>query len=97
MSKNADRFVWLIIGVAVGAGIALLYAPKTGKDTRRYLARRTERAREALMETGEDLVDRGREIGEEIVERGREIYKKGVQIAEDATELLERGRRLVRG
>lgn len=96
MSRNAEKLVWLLIGAAVGAGIALLYAPKSGREARRYLMKKTGKARDALIDTSEQIVERGREIGEEIVERGREVYKKGVQIAEDATDLLERGRRLVR-
>lgn len=96
MSKNAEKFVWFLLGVAVGAGVALLYAPKSGKETRRYIARKTGEARDALAETGERLLEKGRELGEEIAERGREIYRKGAELAEEAGELLQRGRKLVR-
>jgi len=97
MSKDTEKLLWFLIGAAVGAGVALLYAPQSGKETRRYLAKKTGAAREALAETGEQILERGRELGEEIAERGRQIYRKGVEIAEDAGELLERGRKLVGG
>ncbi len=97
MANNSDKFVWFLAGAAVGAGIALLYAPKAGKDTRRFLVKKGEQARDAIVETSEDIVERGKNLSEDIVSRGREIYKKGVEIAEDANELLDRGRRLVRG
>ncbi len=97
MSRNAEKFLWFLIGAALGAGVALLYAPKSGKETRRYLARKTGEAREALAETGEQILEKGRQLGEEIAERGREIYRKGVALAEDAGELLQRGRKLVGG
>ncbi|MCS7314564.1 MAG: YtxH domain-containing protein [Bryobacterales bacterium] len=95
MSRNAEKLLWFLIGVALGAGVALLYAPKSGKETRRYLRKKTTEAREALVERGEQLLEKGRELGEEIAERGRQIYRKGVELAEEAGGLLERGRRLV--
>jgi gas vesicle protein len=53
--KTSERIMWLMIGAGVGAGIALLYAPKTGRDTRRLIRRKADDAREALSETGETL------------------------------------------
>lgn len=37
-----------LIGLSAGAVITLLYAPKTGRDTRRYIRRRVDRGREAM-------------------------------------------------
>lgn len=97
MSRNAERLLWFVIGAALGAGVALLYAPKSGKETRRLLRRKGERAREALVETGEEIIEKGRELGEEIAERGRRIYRKGLEIAEEATELFQGSRKRVSG
>jgi len=36
------------IGAAVGAGIALLYAPRSGQETRQLLARRSRDVKERL-------------------------------------------------
>ncbi len=82
MSRNGEKVLWFVIGAAVGAGIALLYAPKTGKDTRRYIRKTAGNARDTLVETSEQIVD-----------RGRDIYKKSTEVANDAAELFERGRR----
>ncbi len=95
MSKNTEKLLWFLIGAALGASVALLYAPKSGKETRRYLRRKSSEARDALVETGEHLLEKGRELGEEIAERGRRLYRKGVEIAEEAGGLLERSRKLV--
>jgi gas vesicle protein len=83
---NDNRLVWFLTGAAVGAAIALLYAPKSGRDTRRYIRKRADQGGEALIEAGKEIRD-----------RGREIYDKGREIAEEAGELLERGRKLVAG
>lgn len=62
MCKDAEKFVWFIVGAAVGAGIALLYSPTSGKETRRYLAEKGEQARQALAETGGQILERGRRL-----------------------------------
>lgn len=83
---NGGRLVWFVAGAAVGAAIALLYAPAAGSDTRRKIGERANEGREALRDTGR-----------EIYERGHDLYDKGRRIADEAAELFERGRKLVEG
>ena len=77
---------WFVAGGVIGAGIALLFAPKSGRDTREYLGQTAKGSREAMEASGKELMD-----------RGKELYDRGKQIAEDAAELFERGRKLVQG
>src|SRR3954463_7241384 len=44
-----------IIGLALGAGAALLFAPQSGEETRRGIARRARRAQEAAQDFVEDV------------------------------------------
>ena len=44
-----------LIGLALGAGVALLLAPRSGEETRRDIARRARRAQEAAQELVEDV------------------------------------------
>ena len=83
---NATTLVWFLVGAAVGASIALLYAPKSGKDMRRLIARKTERGKEALADSGKEVID-----------RGRELFDRGRELADEAADIFERGRKLVRG
>ena len=91
--KISERVIWLLIGASVGAGIALLYAPKAGKDTRRMLRRKAEDAREAIAEAGGQIRDTLVDTGETILDAGRGAYRKASTVAAGATELFEAGRR----
>ena len=81
---NNDKYFWFLAGAAMGAGIALLYAPKSGRDTRRLIGRKARNSGEAVADMGRELWD-----------KGRDLYEKGRQVADDAAELFDRGRRLV--
>jgi gas vesicle protein len=45
----------LLIGLAVGAGLALLLAPQSGEQTRQGIVRRARRAQEAAQDLVEDV------------------------------------------
>ena len=85
-SEKGSNLVWFLTGAAIGAAVALLYAPQSGRETRRYIRRRADEGREVLADASKDIVD-----------RGRDYYEKGRRLAEEAGDLLERGRKLVAG
>jgi gas vesicle protein len=45
----------LFLGLALGAGLALLLAPQSGQETRRAIARRAQRAQRAAQDFVEDV------------------------------------------
>ena len=83
---NGSKFIWFIAGAAVGAAVALLYAPTPGHEVRRKIAEKTDQGRQALADQGRDLY-----------ERGRDMYERGRKLADEAAEMFERGRKLVEG
>jgi gas vesicle protein len=64
---------WFLAGLGLGALLGVLYAPKSGKETREEIART---AREAKERAGE-FVERGREHLDEYVDRGKEYIDRG--------------------
>jgi gas vesicle protein len=38
-SKGGDKFLFFLAGAGIGAAVALLFAPKSGKETRDMIAR----------------------------------------------------------
>jgi len=83
---NGSQLVWFTAGAAIGATIALLYAPQSGREARRYLSKKTRYGREVLAEAGGDLAD-----------KGKELFEKGRRMADEAADLFERGRRIIEG
>ena len=85
MAEDIDtsKAVWFMAGIAIGATVALLFAPASGEETRRRIGAKANEGKDALTETGRDLLD-----------KGRELYDKGRKIADEASEMFDRGRRL---
>jgi len=65
-SGNLTGFVMgAVVGAAVGAGIALLLAPRTGKETRSWLARNTRELKDratSALEQAKETVRREKDI-----------------------------------
>lgn len=66
--KGLNYLGFFIAGAGIGAGLALLFAPRTGKDTRRFLSRRAEEGREYVSSTGKELFRHA----EDALERGKD-------------------------
>jgi len=66
--KAFNYLGFFVAGAGIGAGLALLFAPRSGKDARRYLARRAEEGKEYVSTTGRDILRQA----EDAVERGKD-------------------------
>ena len=84
--EGTSRLAWFLTGVVVGATAAVLYTPKSGKDTRQFISEKTQQGKDAVTETGKD-----------VVEASKEMFDRGRKLVEDAADLFDRGRKLVKG
>jgi len=74
----SGKFCWFLAGIAAGSVVALLFAPRSGRETRRYISKSVEGAGDYLTEHGQEIVDKGREfVGEaaDLVARGRKLAR----------------------
>ena len=89
------------LGMAIGAGLALLFAPQSGDETRdsvrraaRKLRRRAHDLSEDVSETIDDLRQTGLDAVHDISEKGRdaarEMGKTGKTAAREARRAIER-------
>jgi len=83
---TGSSIAWFLTGAFIGAAVALLYAPKSGKDTRQYLADKVQQSKEAVSDSSLS-----------IVEASKDMFDRGRQLVDDAADLFERGRKLVKG
>jgi gas vesicle protein len=75
-----------LLGLAVGAGVALLFAPRTGEETRRDLQRR---ARE-VGDQAQDLVSELTESVGNTLQEAKDKVESRIDAARDAVELKRR-------
>ncbi len=83
-SDAAGYLGWFFLGAVAGAAAALLLTPKTGRETREFLAERgnelLKKAQETAGETqgrAGDLLDKGREYLEEQSQRLASAFEAG--------------------
>lgn len=64
---NNDLLKGLIIGGLIGAALGILYAPKSGKETREDIARRTD-----------DFINKAKEEYEKTIAKSKEAYESAI-------------------
>ena len=83
------KFIYFIAGVGIGALAGILFAPKSGRETRQYLAERVEEGRDFVGKKGQRI----REQAGDYVERGRGILS---QQREHLSAAIEAGKQAYR-
>lgn len=82
--NSGQGVAWFVAGIGIGALVGILYAPKSGRETREDLACGARegsdylrsRSKDAARQVGE-MVDKGKVQVGEYVERGREYVDRG--------------------
>ena len=68
MSDNAgSKISFFLVGLGIGALVGILFAPKSGEETREYLSQKADEGREYAQRKAREL----RERAEDLVERGK--------------------------
>jgi len=97
VERGGSGFGWFVIGAALGAGLGLLFAPASGRDTRKKIGRGLEdlkeRAEEQIDELAEGLQE-GKERIRAKIERWVEPDHEDAAEAEPASAREELERRL---
>lgn len=83
MASNGEKFVYFLIGGFVGAAVALLFAPKTGQETRNLIG-------EKYREGSDQITRKVREGRDAVTERSREVFDKVTQGVDRGKETLAR-------
>jgi gas vesicle protein len=80
--NDSNNIGWFLAGLGLGALVGVLYAPKSGKETRDTIV-------QGAMEGRDYVVNRGRQAGEQVgqwVDKGREVYSRQKEQFSSAVE-----------
>lgn len=89
-NNAGSKVSFFLAGLGIGAVIGILFAPKSGEETREYLVGKAEEGKEyaqrkarELRERAEDLIERSKEVAKNqkesisaAVDAGREAYQR---------------------
>lgn len=91
MADNVgSKITYFLVGLGVGALVGVLFAPKSGEETRDFLSKKADEGRDyaqrkakELRERADDLIERGKEVANRqkdsinaAVEGAREAYRR---------------------
>jgi gas vesicle protein len=91
--NNGNSFLWFLAGLGIGALAGVLYAPRSGRETREalmeraeegreYLANRTRQARESVtqaVDRGRTTLGRVKDQGAAAIEAARQAYRESTE------------------
>jgi len=84
MADNAvSKISFFLVGLGIGALVGILFAPKSGEETREYLSQKADEGREYAQRKAQEL----RERAEDLVERSKNVaarQKESISAAVDA-------------
>jgi gas vesicle protein len=91
--RDGNSFLWFLAGLGIGAVAGVLYAPRSGSETREALRSRAEEGRDYMRDRARQARDqannwaeRGREVLNQQKEQFRSAYEAGRQAYQEATK-----------
>ncbi|MDX9745733.1 MAG: YtxH domain-containing protein [Syntrophales bacterium] len=94
--KNSDFLRGVIIGGVIGAVIGILFAPKSGRETREDIVRKTDEIVKKAKDEYEGALEKSKVVYESAIRKAKEIQlmaREKVEDVEDVvSDLAEKGR-----
>ncbi len=97
--RDGNSFVWFLAGLGLGALAGVLYAPRSGSETREQILARAEEGREYVKNRAREAkdqasqwADKGREAVTQQKEQFRAAYEAGRQAYHEATSETATGK-----
>jgi gas vesicle protein len=70
--NGGTKFAFFLAGMGIGAVVALLFAPRSGKETREYLTHKAEEGKDYVQQKSREL----KKQAEETVDRAKDLVQK---------------------
>jgi len=83
MADNVgSKVTYFLVGLGVGALVDILFAPKSGEDTREYLSKKADEGRDFAQRKAKEL----RERADDLIERSKDAASRGKDSISAAVE-----------
>lgn len=90
---NRDGWASFLLGLGVGVGLGIVFAPKSGEETRELLKSKADEGADYLRKQTVGL----RDSASELVEKGRDVVTRQAEvIRENLADAVEAGRQVYR-
>ena len=73
-----------LIGGVIGAAFALLYAPKSGRETRKDIVRTARKIKKETAHVVEDTIDSINDFADDVKDKVSDVIDKGKDLSEGA-------------
>lgn len=90
--RESNSFLWFLAGLGIGALAGVLYAPRSGSETRDAIRSRAEEGRDYMRERARqardqasEWMDRGKEVLSQQKDQFRSAFEAGRQAYQEAT------------
>jgi len=80
--NGGSKVGFFLAGLGIGAVVALLFAPRSGKETRDLIVQKAEEGRDFVMTKTDEI----RKQAEDAVEKGKELVNKQKDLLSAALE-----------
>ncbi len=71
MAEEGSKFSYFAFGLGLGLAVGVLFAPKSGEETREFIRGKADESKEYLRRRGDEL--RGQ--ANDLIERGRTVVR----------------------
>ena len=89
MAEEGSKLSYFAFGLGLGLAVGVLFAPKSGEETREYIRAKADEGRDFLKRRGDELRDKA----EDAIDRGRSAVN---QHRENLSAAVEAGKQAYR-
>lgn len=78
--------IGVVVGGLIGAAVALLYAPQSGRETRKDIKRTARRVKNSTVDLIEDTIDDVNGLVNDLRKKGADILEQGADLSGKAKQ-----------
>ena len=98
--EEDKRISYFCLGLGIGVAVGILFAPKSGEETRQLLRTKADESKDYIKRKGEEFKDSATELADKsklalqrqkeqlaaAVDAGRQAYRESVSTTEETSE-----------